>query len=88
MGAHSPIFNVSDDAENNTASLSRGAVSVKGTMPKITPSLTSDTSSINASDVSEYAVRRVLKLHDNEHKVYAVITGITDVEKIISGDYI
>ncbi|MBR1965596.1 MAG: hypothetical protein IKA22_03215 [Lentisphaeria bacterium] len=33
-------------------------------------------------------LRRVLKLHDNEHKVYAVITGITDVEKIISGDYI
>ena len=33
-------------------------------------------------------LRRVLKLHDDEHKIYAVITGITDVEKIISGDYI
>lgn len=33
-------------------------------------------------------LRRVLKLHDDEHKVYAVLTGITDVEKIISGDYI
>ena len=33
-------------------------------------------------------LRRVLKLHDEEHKIYAVITGITDVEKIISGDYI
>ena len=33
-------------------------------------------------------LRRVLKLHDEEHKVYAVLTGITDVEKIISGDYI
>ncbi|MBE6366552.1 MAG: hypothetical protein E7052_01415 [Lentisphaerae bacterium] len=33
-------------------------------------------------------LRRVLKLHDEEHKVYAVLTGVTDVEKIISGDYI
>ena len=33
-------------------------------------------------------LRRVLKLHDEEHKVYAVLTGITDVNKIISGDYI
>ena len=33
-------------------------------------------------------LRRVLKLHDDEHKVYAVLTGITDVNKIISGDYI
>ena len=33
-------------------------------------------------------LRRVLKLHDENHKVYAVLTGITDVEKIISGDYI
>ena len=33
-------------------------------------------------------LRRVLQLHDEEHKIYAVLTGITDVEKIISGDYI
>ena len=33
-------------------------------------------------------LRKVLKLHDDEHKIYAIITGITDVEKIISGDYI
>ena len=33
-------------------------------------------------------LQRVLKLHDEEHKVYAVLTGITDVNKIISGDYI
>ena len=33
-------------------------------------------------------LRRVLKLHDEEHKVYAVLTGITNVEKVISGDYI
>ena len=33
-------------------------------------------------------LRRVLKLHDSEHKIYAILTGVTDVEKIISGDYI
>ena len=33
-------------------------------------------------------LRRVLKLHDEDHKIYAVLTGVTDVEKIISGDYI
>ena len=33
-------------------------------------------------------LRKILKLHDDEHKIYAVLTGITDVEKIISGDYI
>ena len=33
-------------------------------------------------------LRRVLKLHDEEHKVYAILTGVTDVNKIISGDYI
>ena len=33
-------------------------------------------------------LRRVLKLHDEEHKVYAVLTGVTDVQKIISGDFI
>ena len=33
-------------------------------------------------------LRRVLKLHDEEHKIYAILTGVTDVDKIISGDYI
>ena len=33
-------------------------------------------------------LRRVLKLHDDEHKIYAILTGITNVEKVISGDYI
>ena len=33
-------------------------------------------------------LRRVLKLHDEEHKIYAIMTGVTDVEKVITGDYI
>ena len=33
-------------------------------------------------------LRKVLKLHDEEHKVYAVLTGVTDVDKIISGEFI
>ena len=33
-------------------------------------------------------LRRVLNLHDETHKVYAIITGVTQVDKIISGDYI
>ena len=33
-------------------------------------------------------LRRILRLHDDEHKIYAILTGITDVEKVISGDYI
>ena len=33
-------------------------------------------------------LRRILRLHDDEHKVYAVLTGVTDVERIISGDYV
>ena len=33
-------------------------------------------------------LRRILKLHDETHKAYAIITGVTDIEKIISGDYI
>ena len=33
-------------------------------------------------------LRRVLKLHDDEHKIYAILTDVTDVNKIISGDYI
>ena len=33
-------------------------------------------------------LRRVLKLHDDEHKIYAILTGVTNVEKVISGDYI
>ena len=35
-----------------------------------------------------YILRRVLKLHDEKHPVYAVLTGVTNVEKIITGDYI
>lgn len=33
-------------------------------------------------------LRRILKLHDENHKAYAIITGVTMVDKIISGDYI
>ena len=33
-------------------------------------------------------LRRVLRLHGESHKVYAIITGVTQVDKIISGDYI
>ena len=33
-------------------------------------------------------LRRTLKLHDNEHKVYAILTGVANVDRIISGDYI
>jgi hypothetical protein len=33
-------------------------------------------------------LRKILKLHDDEHKVYAILTGVTDVNKVISGDYI
>ena len=33
-------------------------------------------------------LRRVLKLHDEEHRIYAILTGVTDVEKVIEGDYI
>ena len=33
-------------------------------------------------------LRRVLKLHDETHKVYAILIGVTSVDKIISGDYI
>ena len=33
-------------------------------------------------------LRRVLKLHDDEHKVYGILTGVTNVAKIITGDYI
>ena len=33
-------------------------------------------------------LRKVLKLHDENHKTYAIITGVTMVDKIISGDYI
>jgi hypothetical protein len=33
-------------------------------------------------------LRRVLKLHDDERKIYAILTDVTDVNKIISGDYI
>jgi hypothetical protein len=33
-------------------------------------------------------LRRTLKLHDDEHKIYAILTGVTNVDKVISGDYI
>ena len=33
-------------------------------------------------------IRRVLKLHDEEHRIFSILTGVTDVEKVISGDYI
>ena len=33
-------------------------------------------------------LRRVLKLHDEDRKVYAILTGVTDVKKVIEGDYI
>ena len=33
-------------------------------------------------------LRKILKLHDEDHKTYAILTGVTDVEKIISGDFI
>ena len=33
-------------------------------------------------------LRRVLKLHDDEHKIYSILTGVTDINKIISGDFI
>ena len=33
-------------------------------------------------------LRKILKLHDDEHKIYAILTGVTDVNKVISGDYI
>ena len=33
-------------------------------------------------------LRRVLKLNDDNHKTYAIITNITMVDKAISGDYI
>ena len=43
---------------------------------------------IGKQKTSRRILRRVLKLHDEEHKIYAVLTGITNVQKVISGDYI
>ena len=43
---------------------------------------------VGKNKTSRSVLRRVLKLHDEEHKVYAILTGVTDVEKVISGDYI
>ena len=43
---------------------------------------------IGKSKTPRSVMRRVLKLHDEEHKVFAILTGVTDVEKVISGDYI
>ena len=33
-------------------------------------------------------LRKVLKLHDDTHNTYAIITGVSTVEKVISGDFI
>lgn len=33
-------------------------------------------------------LQRVLRLHDETHKVYAILTGATEMNKILSGDYI
>ena len=33
-------------------------------------------------------LRRVLKLHDDEHKIYAILTGVTNIKAVISGDFI
>ena len=33
-------------------------------------------------------LRKILKLHEEKHQIYAILTGVTDVKKIISGDYI
>lgn len=43
---------------------------------------------IGKNKTSRRVLRRVLKLHDEEHKVYAILTGVTDIEKVIEGDYI
>jgi hypothetical protein len=43
---------------------------------------------IGKKNTPRAVLRRVLKLQDEEHKVYAILTGVTDVEKVISGDYI
>lgn len=33
-------------------------------------------------------LRRVLRIYDEKHKVYSILTGVTKVDKIIAGDYI
>ena len=43
---------------------------------------------IGKKKTSRSVLRRVLKMHDDEHKVYAILTGVSDVNKIVSGDYI
>ena len=43
---------------------------------------------IGKKQTSRAVLRKVLKLHDDEHNVYAILTGVTDINKIISGDYI
>ena len=35
-----------------------------------------------------HVLRKVLKLHDENQKTYAIITGVTKMDEIISGDYI
>lgn len=43
---------------------------------------------VGKNKTSRKVLRRVLKLHDENHKIYAVLTGVTDVEKVITGDYV
>lgn len=33
-------------------------------------------------------LRRVLKLHDDERKIYAILTGVTNIKAVTSGDFI
>ena len=33
-------------------------------------------------------LRKVMKLHEDDHKTYAIITGVTKMDKVISGDFI
>ena len=39
---------------------------------------------IGKKKTSRSVLRRVLKMHDDEHKVYAILTGVSDVNKIVS----
>ena len=43
---------------------------------------------IGKNKTPRHVLRRVLKLHDDEHKIYAILTGVTNVDQVISGDYI
>lgn len=43
---------------------------------------------IGKKKTARSVLRRILRLHDDEHKIYAILTGVTDVNKVVSGDYI